>query len=397
MFLDSLVCSFRNLGRKKFRSFLTISGISVGVASVILIGSIGEIGKNTINQELQSLGLGSITVSADRKFTNQKMTEEDLNLIRENPNVKSATPIVMDYSSVRMRGLVANSVLWGTDRGENQIISLTPQYGRLLTQADVSSAAEVCIVDSNVANLFYKRENIVGKFLDAMIGGSYVRLKIVGVASSGGNLLQNMVGDVIPSFIYLPYTTLQRYAGEASFDQIAVTMLDNQNIEAVSEQIAALVNRQHNISRGFKADNISRQKETLDRVLGIITVVLSAIAAVSLVVAGLGIMTVMIVSVNERTREIGIKKSIGATQNTILVEFLIEAFTISLIGSVIGVAAGVLFTAIGCLAISLPVLINFHLIGASIGISVIVGIVFGVYPAMMAAKLHPVNALRIEY
>ena len=230
-----------------------------------------------------------------------------------------------------------------------------------------------------------------------MIGGSYVRLKIVGVASSGGNLLQNMVGDVIPSFIYLPYTTLQRYAGEASFDQIAVTMLDNQNIEAVSEQIAALVNRQHNISRGFKADNISRQKETLDRVLGIITVVLSAIAAVSLVVAGLGIMTVMIVSVNERTREIGIKKSIGATQNTILVEFLIEAFTISLIGSVIGVAAGVLFTAIGCLAISLPVLINFHLIGASIGISVIVGIVFGVYPAMMAAKLHPVNALRIEY
>lgn len=397
MFWDSLICSFRNLGRKKFRSFLTISGISVGVASVVLIGSIGEIGKNTINQELQSLGLGSITVSADRKFTSQKMTEEDLTLIRENPNVKSATPIVTDYSNVRMRGLVANSVLWGTDRGENQIISLTPQYGRLLTQADVSSAAEVCVVDSNVANLFYKRENIVGKFLDAMIGGSYVRLKIVGVASSGGNLLQSMVGDVIPSFIYLPYTTLQRYAGEASFDQIAVTMVDSKNVEAMSEQIAAAINRQHNISRGFKADNISRQKETLDRVLGIITVVLSAIAAVSLVVAGLGIMTVMIVSVNERTREIGIKKSIGATQSTILVEFLIEAFTISLMGSMIGVIVGVLLTAAGCLAISIPALINFRLIGISIGISVVVGIVFGVYPAMMAARLHPVNALRIEY
>ena len=147
----------------------------------------------------------------------------------------------------------------------------------------------------------------------------------------------------------------------------------------------------------FKADNISRQKETLDRVLGIITVVLSAIAAVSLVVAGLGIMTVMIVSVNERTREIGIKKSIGATQSTILVEFLIEAFTISLMGSMIGVIVGVLLTAAGCLAISIPALINFRLIGISIGISVVVGIVFGVYPAMMAARLHPVNALRIEY
>ncbi|MEM1483557.1 ABC transporter permease [Oscillospiraceae bacterium PP1C4] len=397
MLFDSLICSFRNLGRKKFRSFLTISGIAIGVASVVLIGSIGEIGKNTINKELSSLGLGSITVSADSKFTNLKMTQDDLALIRGTPSVESATPIVVDYSSVRMRGLVANSVLWGIDDGETPIISLTPKYGRMLNQTDLASAANACVIDSNVAQLFYKRDNIVGKTMDVMIGGSYVTLEIVGIASSGGNILQNMVGDVIPSFIYVPYTTLQRYKGESTFEQIAVTLKDRSNIESSSEQLAAAINRLHNLDRGFKTDNISKQKDSLNNMLGIITTVLSAIAAVSLVVAGLGIMTVMIVSVNERTREIGIKKSIGATSGIILVEFLIEAFTISLVGSIMGVAIGLGLVWIGCTIMSIPVSINLGLLGISVALSVSIGVIFGVYPATMAAKLRPVDALRTDY
>ena len=219
MFFDSFVCSIRNLGRKRFRSFLTIASIAIGVASVVLIGSIGEIGKGAITDELNSLGLGSVTVSADKKFTSLKMGEEDLALLRKSPQVESATPIVVSYSSIRMRGLVANAVLWGVDDGKNQVISLTPKYGRMLDAADIAGAADVCVIDSNVAELFYKRDNVVGKSLDAMIGGSYVRLEIVGIASSGGNILQNMVGDVIPSFAYLPYTTVQRYTGRTPSDR----------------------------------------------------------------------------------------------------------------------------------------------------------------------------------
>lgn len=378
------------------RSFLTIAGIAIGVASVVVIGSIGEIGKDTINQELSSLGLGSVTVSADKKFTNLKMNEEDLQLIRNSPCVSSATPIVVDYSSVRMRGLVANTVLWGYDNTDSQIISLSPKYGRMLNQMDLVSASNVCIVDTNMAKLFYHRENIVGKHLDAMIGGSYVNLEIVGVASSGGNILQSMVGDVIPSFAYLPYTTLQRYKGESTFSQIAVTINNENSIDSASEQLIATMNRSHNLDRGFKIDNISEQKDTLNNMLGIITIILSAIAAVSLVVAGLGIMTVMIVSVNERTREIGIKKSIGATKSIIMTEFLIEAFTISLMGSFMGVAVGLGLVWLGCLILNITMLVDIKLLIISIVISNVVGMIFGVYPATIAAKMKPVDALRTE-
>lgn len=396
MLFDSFVCSLRNLGRKRFRSFLTIASIAIGVASVVLIGSIGEIGKQTISDELNSLGLGSLTVSADQKFTRQKMDQRDLELIRDLPSVKSATPVVVNFSSIRMRGLVANAMLWGVDSEGDQLISLKSQHGRLLNEADIAGAADVCVIDANVAQMFYKRDNIVGKYLEAMIGGSYVRLEIVGVASSGGNILQTMVGDVIPSFAYVPYTTIQRYTGDQAFEQIAVTLHDDSNSDATAEQLTASVNRLHNINRGFKAENVSKQKETLNNLLGIVTVVLSSIAAVSLVVAGLGIMTVMTVSVNERTREIGIKKSIGATRGTILLEFLIEAFTISLIGSMVGVGGGLSVVWIGCALLHIPVSIDPGLIMISVLLTVGIGMVFGVYPATVAARMRPVDALRTD-
>ena len=396
MLLDSLICSFRNLGRKKFRSILTISGISIGVASVVLIGSIGAIGKETINKELSSLGLGSLTISTDSKFTDIKMTEEDLESLREAGPVKEAVPIVVQYTNVKMRGLIANTVVWGVDDTEDQVISLEQKYGRMINKNDIASGSDVCVVDYNTAQVFYKRDNIVGKKLELMLGGQYVTLEIVGVAASGGNILQTMVGDMIPSFIYVPYTTVQRYMGDNTFSQIAVTLKDKEHIESDSEYLTAFMNRKYNIERGFKTDNISKQKDTLNNMLNIITMVLSSIAAVSLVVAGLGIMTIMIVSVNERTKEIGIKKSIGATKGIIMTEFLIEAFTISLIGSIIGVGTGMGLVWAGCMFLSIPMTIDFQMMIVSIVMSVAISVIFGVYPATLAAKLRPVDAFRTE-
>lgn len=396
MLIDSLICSLRNLGRKKLRSMLTISGIAIGVASVVIISSIGAIGKDTINRELGALGLGSLSVSADKKLTSQKMNAQDLELIKKNPTVESAVPVVTEYSSIRMRGLVATCMLWGIDGGQSPIISLTPQYGRMLNQTDIVGAADVCVVDSNVARLFYKRDNIVGKRLDALIGGSYVSLEIIGVAASGGSILQTMVGEVIPCFAYIPYTTLQRYQGSSAIEQIAVTLKQEYDPQVAGEQIAGEVNRRHNLKSGFKADNIARQKDTLNNLLDIVTNVLSAIAVVSLVVAGLGIMTVMIVSVSERTREIGIKKSIGATGTVILMEFLIEAFTISLFGSMIGVGGGIALVWAGCSLLSIRFLIDPAIILLNVLLSVGIGVIFGVYPAVMAARLRPADALRTE-
>ncbi len=396
MLLDYLICGFRNLGRKKFRSFLTISGISIGVSSVILIGSIGTIGRVTIQNELGAMGFGSITVSVDKRFTTQSMSKEDLNLIESFPQVKSCAPVVAAYNTVRMRGLVANTVLWGVNAGESPIISLSPKYGRLLNESDIASQAAVCVVDQNMAEMFYERENIVGKTLEAKINGNYIPLKIVGVVESGGNLMQNMVGNMLPAFAYLPYTTLQQYQGSNTFDQIAITLKNPSQIDSFSQQIEAALNRQHNLSRGFKTDNVSQQKDTLEKILNMITIILSLIAAISLVVAGLGIMTVMVVSVHERTREIGIKKSIGATSITILVEFLIEAFTISLIGSIIGLCTALGLVWFGCLLLHQIFFIDWQLLGIGLSCSIGSGILFGAYPAMIAARLRPVDALRTE-
>lgn len=395
--MDSLIFSLRNLGRKRMRSFLTILSIAIGVSSVVIIGSIGQIGKATINQELGSLGLGSLSISADAKFTNQKMDETDLALLRDLPIVQSATPVVMEYSNARMRGLIANTVFWGVDGSKNPLISLKSEHGRLLNSMDSAGASNVCVVDKNMAKMFYNRDNIVGKQLEAMIGGRYVTLEIVGVVSSGGNLLQSLVGDMIPSFVYVPYTTIQRYTQDTSFEQIAVTLNDNVDTESASKQIVNTVNHRHNLTRGFKTEDIARQKETLNKIMELVTQILSAIAAVSLMVAGLGVMTVMIVSVHERTREIGIKKSIGASKGRILVEFILESLVLSILGSLAGLGTGLGVIIIGCSVFSLELTLDVPLILSCLFLSVIVGALFGAYPAALAARMRPVDALRTDY
>lgn len=208
--------------------------------------------------------------------------------------------------------------------------------------------------------------------------------------------MQGMMGDFIPSFVYLPYSTMQELSRKSTFDQIAVKTREGVDLDIAAAQLVSAANSASGINNGFKAENMQSQKNKLNDVLGTVTIALSAIAGVSLVVAGLSIMTLMLASVGERTREIGIKKSIGANQGNILSEFLIEAFTISFFGSIIGAIIGILLIIIGCIPFGIPVRLNAGLIIFSMIISMISGVVFGVYPALLASKLNPVDALRYE-
>ena len=396
MLLDRLHYGLRNLCRKGGRTLLTVISIAIGVTSVVLIGSIGEIGRQEIDRELSAMGLGSIAVSADQKLTQEEMTQEDLQLLQSYPKVQNAVPIVTQLSTIRMRGMIANAMVWGISQEDNQLISLELRHGRKFRESDLSGRAAVCLLDSQVAELFYQRENVVGKRLDLLIDGSYLPLEIVGVVSSGGSVLQNLVGDVIPSFVYLPYTTLQDYTGDPSFQQIAVTVQEGESTQVLAQRLEEAVNRQHQLDRGFKASDLTRQKDSLNRLLEIVTLALSAVAAVSLVVAGLGIMTVMVVSVQERTREIGIKKSLGATQGMILLEFLMEALLLAVAGSLVGLAAGLGGVWIGCQIFSLQMRLDIPLLLISILVSVLTGALFGAYPALLAARMRPVDALRCQ-
>ena len=304
--------------------------------------------------------------------------------------------MMVKVSRARMRGLVAETVVWGIDQNARKVVALDLIHGRALSAADVSRSNPVCMVDERVAQAFYKRSNIVGKILTLDFMGNTQEYEIVGIVTSGSSLLQNMLVDYVPGFIYLPYTSMSAVSGQSGFDQIAVKLHSPDRSDIVAQSLITALERSSGQKSAFKAENLAQQKDKLNNMLNIVTLVLTIIAGVSLVVAGLGIMTVMIVSVNERTREIGIKKSIGANKRTIMLEFLLEAFTLSLAGGTAGCVLGMACMVMASILMGLPVLISLPMVGVSMGFSVVVGVLFGVYPAKLAAEMHPVDALRFE-
>jgi len=397
MIIDMIGLSFRNLGRKKLRSILTILGVAVGVASVVVISSLGEIGKAAVEAEIDSLGVGGIMLSGNSRNPSAQLTYEHLEAVRSSGVVESAGPIIIDFTRSYMRHLMLDTVVWGIDYGAGQTISKNLLYGRMLTNNDISSQRRVCVVDRNVALAFYGRENIVGRTLSLRASSGFYEFEVVGVVESGGGMLQGLMGDVIPSFVYLPYTSMKSLMRRETFDQIAISVRPGVDKDVAGSQLlSALANVSGSARAGFVAENMTGQRQRLGGIMDIVAMLLSAIAGISVVVACISIMTVMLVSVNERTREIGIKKSIGASRGHIMLEFIAEAFSISLIGAVIGTAAGIIFVVLGSVFMDMPLFLSAGLIGFYMLFSVAVGVVFGVYPAMQAAKLSPVEALRSE-
>lgn len=393
--MDLLKFAFQNLDRKKSRTFLTVLSISIGVASVILISSIGAIGTQTVNQEINSLGIGALTVSIDGLTgSDVQLNEEHLDFLQSRPQIVEAVPILTEKAKIEMRGLSADGMIWGVDAGEKQIFHLDIQYGRLFRKEDIRSCKKVCLVDETMAQAFYHRENITGKEMDIILDGRRESFEIVGVVSSGGNLLQSFMGEYVPSFVYLPYSSMQQVFGKSGFDQIALQLDNEEEVEAFSEQIITQLEEREGKSGIFQTQNIAMQKEKLNNIMQIVSQILAVIAGISMVVAGLGIMSVMLAAVSERTREIGIKKSIGATKGMIVREFLIEAFVLSLLGSILGTAVGLGIFWIGCQVIHMDFLLESGSICSTIVFAVIIGIVFGSYPSLKAANLKPVEALR---
>ena len=392
--MDMIKGSLRPLARKKLRTTLTVLSIAIAVASVVLISSIVEIGRQTVFQELQSLGLDGIAIGRVRQNVQSPLGVGEVERVRQTPGVQAAIGINASLVELRMRSLVANGMAFGVDESAPEFISMELEHGRLLNRRDIDQRSKVCVIDQNVAQAFYKRDNIVGKEIQIVLGTSVQKFTIVGVVRSGGNVLQGLMTDYIPSFVYLPYTTMQQYTMKNHFDQIAVKLQPDAGTSQVSQRLIHVLEQKNGIRNGYQAQDITSQKETLDRMLETITLVLSLIAGISLVVAGLGIMTMMMVSVHERTHEIGIKKSIGASRGMILLEFLIEAFTVTLLGGMIGAAAGTILVAAGCILLKVQVNINAFTVLGSILFSILVGVIFGVYPASVAAGLRPVEALK---
>ncbi len=386
-----MIGAFRRLRRKGLRSLLTMGGIIIGVALVAVVSVIGAAGETAVECELESMGLGGLSVTASDA---QGMEAEVLTALRGMEEIASAVPLMVDTSTLtHVGGGTQDLMLCGIDSGETQVIGLTQLYGRLLSKADVVSSARVCVVDRAVAQAMYARDNVVGKTLSLSVGGVEETFEVVGVTEAGSALLQN-VARLIPGMVYIPYTTMQQLSGRTQFDQLAVKLVEGADAQREAEHIEQVLARVSGEDR-FSAENLAAQRDKLAGVMDIVTLVLTAISAISLLVSGLSIMTVMTVSVGERTREIGIKKALGATNGRILREFLTEALLLSLGGGVIGVAIGAGIGMIGLSFVGLSVSV-WNTMLLLIAFAVLIGGIFGVWPALKAARLDPVEALRCE-
>lgn len=378
------------LGRKRLRTVLTVSSIAIGTALVVLILCIGRIGTDAVGRELESMGINGLSVSSS-----EGLTASSLSTVRSLPQVSNAMPLCLQFATALADGGAYSVVGCGIDSGADQVISLELLHGRMLSRQDVAGQAAVCVVDEALAWDVYGRSNIVGQPITMLYENGTLELTVVGVSATGSSLLQNVTA-LIPYMVYVPYTSQQTATGLFVFDQIAVRLAEDTPSEEAEKAIRRELARNGESLNALTLENLASQRQRLDAMMDIVSLALTAIGGVSLLVSGFGILTVMLSSVNERTREIGIKKAIGATRGRILTEFLAGALLLSLLGAVAGILLGCGAVLAGCLLLGYPPVFPVVELAVVFALTLLLGVLFGAYPAYQAAGMRPVDALRYE-
>lgn len=372
------------------RTLLTISSIAIGTAMVVLVICIGGVGTQAIHNELESMGIDGLSVSSA-----DGLTVSALASIRCLSAVRQAMPLSLQFAAAAVGNVEYSVVGCGIDSGADQVISLQLLHGRMLSSQDVAAQTSVCVVDEALAKEAFGRTNVVGQNLTLYYEDGMLETTVVGVSATGSSLLQN-VTSLIPYMVYVPYTTQQSVTGVYSFDQIAVRLREGQEATVAEAAILRALERTGEEYGDLNTEDLATQRARLDSMANILSLILTAIGCVSLLVSGFGILTVMLSSVNERTREIGIKKAIGATRVRIMAEFLAGAFLMSFCGALVGFLVGCGVIGVGCMLFGLSPVFPIIRLLAVFALTLVLGTAFGAYPAYQAASLRPVEALRYE-
>ena len=403
-FANLLKIALKALNNNKLRCFLTMLGIIIGVASVITMLAIGQGSKNSIKEQISEMGSNMIMIhpgNMQRVGVRQSADDMQTLKIADYEALQSLPGITAISPSVNSSGQFVN----GNNNYPSTVYGITPDYldirklkvkeGAMFTEHDIKSAAKVCVLGKTVAdNLFPNGEDPVGR----VIRFGKIPLTVIGLLESKGTNSMGMDQDDV---VLAPYTTVMKRMLAIDYLQgLFASAADESKTDETIDEITEILRSQHKIKDGDEDDFEIRSQQELSEMMNstsdMMTVLLACIAGISLLVGGIGIMNIMFVSVTERTREIGLRMSIGARGVDILSQFLIEAIIISVTGGVIGIIIGLLASWMVTVIAHWPVYIQLYSVGLSFAVCTITGVFFGWYPAKKAAGLDPIEAIRYE-
>jgi putative ABC transport system permease protein len=401
-FSESFKQAFESLKSNKLRSFLTMLGIIMGVFSIITIVAIGGAAESYMNAQFERIGANTISIQYKKMNISESewLTLEDMETVRKAaPEIKNIATYIQRSGTLRVESKTRDTVVLGVSSQYKNFDLIEMAYGRFINDFDVSARAKVIVVDEYFAMKYFNRLDIVGEIIPFRTSwGASVNLKVVGVKKGGEDLFNSMMNnDNFPTITYMPITTLQNiYFNMERLDSISVTVVEKDKLREIGNRIIKALEMKKNRTDLYMAMNSADMQKAISDVLGVVSSVLLVIAIITLIVGGIGIVNILLVSVTERIREIGIRKALGAQKKDIVLQFITESIIMTGISGLIGILIGLGAGGIISKLIKIPPVVDMKVVVLSFLGSVALGLIFGVYPAKRAADLDPIESLRYE-
>ncbi len=401
------------------RSILTMLGIIIGVAAVIAIITVGNGGRDYIVDLLSDMSSGAVSVNvATDASSSEKITSEDIEALKNLDSIKYATPLDYKIGTSATDNNSSMCIALSGNADLSKVMNITMRRGRFFTAEESENAANVCVITEITALMEFDTLDCIGEYITFTLNEKSVRLRIIGITNtdltastssassvssmmSNSDMLENNPmanSGVSMSMVITPITVTDALGGTDTYATLYVMASDQANADTIGNVVKNILYARHGNfgSDTYSAMNMESLTEMVDKIVNLFTTFVAGISAIALLVGGIGVMNIMLVSVTERTREIGIRKSLGAKTSTILFQFLTESIILCVIGGIIGLILGVGMAAVVADIAGIAIKVEPTTVAIAVGFSSAVGIFFGLYPARKAAKMLPIEALRRE-